>query len=209
MMDRQASQTNGTTRARMSARGFPKRGDVMNRRLLAESLLALALLGALVACPTQTTPSTCPDGTVCFKNLSSDAPAGQLQNFKPAVNGVGYASNNQVLSVALENPDFGVNTPPAGAQTFAIAIKGIAAPKAGDTIALSQVPTVSGIEYNYYTGSSIVLWVVTTGTLTIDSVNGAQIAYHLTANMGPGTSGLSGKGTFTLQFSGTGIYGAN
>ena len=171
--------------------------------------ILIVLVGALSACPNTTAPTTCPTGTVCFTNLSSDAPASQLQNFKPALNGVGFSSNKQVLSVFLENPDFGVNTPPAGAQTFTIGIVGVGVPEAGDVIPLSQVPTVSGIEYNYYTGSSIVLWVVSAGTLTIDSVNGAQIAYHLTANMHPGTSGLSGKGTFTLQFSGTGTYGAN
>jgi hypothetical protein len=171
--------------------------------------IVIALVGTLSACPNTTAPTTCPDGTVCFTNLSSDAPTGQLQNFKPAKNGVAYASNKQALGVFLENPDFGVNTPPAGAQTFAIGIVGATAPKAGDVIALSQVPTVSGIEYNYYTGSSIVLWVVSTGTLTIDSINGTQITYHVKANMGPGSSGLSGKGTFTLEFSGTGIYGAN
>ncbi len=171
--------------------------------------IVIALIGALTACPNTTAPTTCPNGTVCFTDLSSDAPKAQLQNFKPAVNGVGFASSKQVLSVFLENPDFGINTPPAGAQTFAIGIVGVGVPEAGDVIPLRQVPTVSGIEYNYYTGSAIVLWVVSTGTLTIDSINGAQITYHVTAKMGPGSSGLSGKGTFTLTFSGTGIYGAN
>jgi hypothetical protein len=171
--------------------------------------IVIALIGALTACPNTTAPTTCPTGTVCFTNLSSDAPKGQLQNFKPAVNGIGFASGKQVLSVSLENPDFGVNTPPAGAQTFAIGIVGVGVPEVGDAIPLRQVPTVSGIEYNYYTGSAIVLWVVTTGTLTVDAINGAQIAYHVKANMGPGSSGLSGKGTFTLEFSGTGSYAAN
>ncbi len=171
--------------------------------------IVIALITALTACPTMTTPAACPTGTVCFTNLSSDAPKAQLQNFKPAVNGVGFASSKQVLSVSLENPDFGVNTPPAGAQSFAIGIVGVGVPEAGDVIPIRQVPTVSGIEYNYYTGSSIVLWVVSTGTLTIDSINGNQITYHAKANMGPGSSGLSGKGTFTLEFSGTGTYGAN
>jgi hypothetical protein len=171
--------------------------------------IVISLVGTLTACSNTTAPTTCPTGTVCLTNLSSDAPKTQLQNFTPAKNGVGYVSSKQVLSVFLENPDFGVNTPSAGAQTFVIGIIGAAAPKAGDVIPLSQVPTVSGIEYNYYTGSSIVLWVVSAGILTIDSINGSQITYHVTANMAPGTSGLSGKGTFTLQFSGTGIYGAN
>lgn len=171
--------------------------------------IVIALIGTLSACPNTTTPTSCPTGTVCFTDLSGDAPKTQLQNFTPAKNGVGYNSSKQALGVFLENPDFGVNTPPAGAQTFAIAILGVAAPKAGDVIPLSQVPTVSSIEYNHYTGSSIVLWVVSTGTLTIDSVNGTQISYHVTANMGPGSSALSGKRTFTLEFNGTGIYSAN
>ncbi len=171
--------------------------------------ILIVLVGALSACPNTTAPTTCPDGTVCFTNLSSDAPASQLQNFKPVTNGVGYESGQQRLFLGLENFPSGLNALPAGAQSFVVGIVGATAPKAGDAIALSQVPNVSGIEYNYYTGSAIVLWVVSAGTLTIDSVNGGQIAYHLTANMHPGTSGLSGKGTFTLQFSGTGTYGAN
>ena len=80
-----------------------------------ESLLALALVGVLTACPKTTTPQTCPTGTVCFTNLSSDAPKSQLQNFTPAKSAAGYTSGQQVLFVALENPDYGVNTPPSGA----------------------------------------------------------------------------------------------
>lgn len=180
-----------------------------SRTRLAQIFPALVLVGALTACPTTSAPPVCTDGTVCLTGLSSDAPKAQLQNFTPAKSATGYTSGQQVLFVALENPDYGLNTPPSGAQSFAIAVKSVPAPKAGDVIPLSQVPNVSGIEYNYYTGSSLVAWIVSTGTLRVDAVSGAQITFQVTANMIPGSGGIGGTGTFTLQFSGTTAYASN
>jgi len=180
------------------------------------------LLSARTATPTPTptprptpTPTATPTPgpfTVAFTNLTSDAneinPPSQAVTFQDASAAV--TTSGQVTGVNFEI--FSTATNPQYEFSFAV-VNGSSGPiVAGETIA---VETTAGTTTAHFVGSydernnstgASKFWNITGGTITIDSISPTSLSLHGTVTMTPaGTNATSGLGSFTANFTATGI----
>lgn len=143
-----------------------------------------------------------PKNTVHFTDIEGSLPAGCAQDYQPfGDSGMGYVVGKNVLSVFLSELPIDED---GEHYTFAIGVRGVDVPKAGDVIKLDQLAFTSGIEYNCKFTNPISIWIVRDGELIINDINTTigTASYTITAHMMPSEINDS-DATFTLNFDGT------
>lgn len=165
--------------------------------------LVLALgIGVLAACQSQAGSGPYKTGWVVFGNLSGSVPAGCAKDFRVVGSAIGVSQvqGKSVFAVFLSDQPVDSDSE---AYTFALSTTKVSSLFAGMILALEpNQPGVSATEYNCNLTNPLSAWVVRDGQLTIDSIWGNQVSYHLSANMVPGTLNTS-KATLSLYFEGT------